>query len=203
SVTYGVVSALNRRMTHRLVGNSIVEYYGNLIETSATINPGCSGGPLFNLDGEVIGVITAIETASGVSEGHGYAIPVDKNIRRILDTLEAGRVVRYGFLGIQVQDVDPPYSTLIADSHAYRGAEVHSITFPDGPAAQAGLKAKDVVIEYDGEPVEDSDHFVRLVGFTPVGTQVSITFLRGGVKRKTIVTPGDRHELLSRADRNE
>lgn len=184
-------------MTRRLAGDSAVEYYGNLIETSAAINPGSSGGPLFNLDGEVIGVVTAIETGSGVNEGHGFAIPINENTRRILDTLKAGQVVRYGFLGVTVQDVDPPQSTLAVGSSIYRGAELHTISFGDGPAARAGLKARDIVIEFAGVPIENSDHLVRLVGFTPVGTEVPVVYLRGGIKRKMVVTLGDRSEMLN------
>ena len=202
SLTYGVISALGRRMTQRLVGNSEIEYYGNMIETSATINPGNSGGPLFNIDGEVIGIVAAIETSSGVSEGHGFAIPIDKNIRRILHMLMAGEEVHYGFLGVLVRDVEEPTSTLVVDSRVYRGAQLQGISFSDSPAAQAGLQAKDIVIEYDGIPIENSDHFVRIVGFTPVGTKVSVTYLRAGVKRKTTVVVGDRSTMLSRSDRD-
>jgi serine protease Do len=81
--------------------------------------------------------------------------------------------------------------------------ELRSISFTDGPAAQAGLKARDVVIEYDGTPIDNADHFVRLVGFTPVGTEVPVVFLRNGVKRKTVVAVGDRSEMLSRAERTD
>ena len=202
SLTYGVISALNRHMTQRLVGNSDVEYYGNMIETSATINPGNSGGPLFNIDGEVIGIVAAIETSSGVSEGHGFAIPIDRNIRRVLEMLMAGEEVRYGFLGVLVEDVEKPTSTLVVDSRVYRGAQLKGISFSESPAARAGLKAKDIIIEYDGMPIESSDHFVRVVGFTPVGSEVPVTYLRAGVKRKTTVVVGDRSSLLTRSDRN-
>lgn len=201
SVTYGVVSALGRHMTHRLVGDSDVEYYGNMIETSATINPGNSGGPLFNIDGDVVGVVAAIETSTGVSDGHGFAIPIDKNTRRILDLLVAGREVRYGFLGVLVQDAEPTRSSLVADSHRSRGAEVREISLAAGPADRAGLKARDIITEFDGVAIQDSDHLVRLVGFTPVGTKVSLTYLRSGIKRKTSVTVGDRAVLLGRADK--
>lgn len=200
SVTFGVVSALGREMTERLVGGSDIEYYGNLIETSAAINPGSSGGPLFNLDREVIGVVTAIETSSGVNEGHGFAIPIDRHTQRILDTLKTGRAVRYGFLGVRVRDVDEPESTLVVNARIHRGAQLDEISFPAGPAGAAGLKARDIVIEFDGVPVENSDHLVRLVGFTPVGAEVPVTFLRNGVKRKTTVKLGDRQGMLSRAD---
>lgn len=196
SVTVGVISALGRQMTRRLVGNSDVEYYGNLIETSAPINPGNSGGPLFNLEGEVIGIVTAIETSSGLSEGHGFAIPVDKNTRRIVATLKSGRKVRYGFLGVEVQEVEPDPTGRVVSTRPNLGAVIREIKIPNGPAARAGLKPRDVVIEYDGVLVENHDHLVRLVGFTPVGSEVVITYLRSGVKQRTTVEIGDRLELL-------
>ena len=90
----------------------------------------------------------------------------------------------------------------MVDSRIYRGAQLQGISFPDSPAAQAGLKAKDIIIEYDGMPIDNSDHFVRVVGFTPVGSEVSVTYLRAGVKRKTTVVVGDRSILLTRSDRN-
>ena len=200
SVTYGVVSALGRQMTQQLVGNSQVEYYGNMIETSATINPGNSGGPLFDIDGDVVGVVTAIETRSGVSEGHGFAIPIDKNTHRILDSLRAGREVRYGFLGVTVRDVDRPTSRIVVETSANRGALLDTVTQMDGPAARAGLRGGDVVVEYDGTSIVNSDHLVRLVGFTPVGTQVPVAFIRGNVKRTVTVTVGDRQEMFRQAN---
>jgi serine protease Do len=203
SITYGVVSALGRYMTERLGADRDLEYYGNMIETSAAINPGSSGGPLFNLEGEVIGVVTAIETTTGVSEGHGFAIPMDRNIRCVIDALREGRPVRYGFLGVSVRDVDPAPSKLVVDGRAFVGALLDEINGNDSPAGRAGLKSGDVVVEFDGSPVENSDHLVRLVGFTPVGTSVKVTFVRGGVKREASVTVGDRFELLGRANRRE
>jgi len=196
TITYGVVSALDRDMTQRLSGDSELHYYGNLIETSATINPGSSGGPLFDIDGNVIGVVTAIETTSGVSEGHGYAIPITRNTLRVLNTLKTGKRVEYGFLGVRVKNVDPPVSRRVANMTDALGAKIERVTIQDGPAARAGLRSGDVVIEFDGTPVRDSDHLVRLVQFTPVGHTVPLKFLRQSVKHATTVTLGNREELL-------
>jgi len=197
SVTVGVVSALGRQMTHRIAGDSSVQYYGNLIETSAAINPGNSGGPLFNLDGEVIGVVTAIETSSGVNEGIGFAIPTDSNARQILDTLKEGKKVRYGFLGVSVNDMSPAAEARqVSDSRYYGGARIVRLDPPNGPAGRAGLQADDVVVEVNGVPIRNTDHLVRMVGFTPVGSSVEVTYLRNEVKRKATITIGDRYELL-------
>ncbi len=192
SITYGVISALNRHMTDRLAGADPERYYGNLVETSAAINPGSSGGPLFNIDGEVIGVVTAIETSSGVSEGHGFAIPTDVHVRSVLDTLKQGKPFRYGYLGVTVEEVDPPASRRVADSMQPRGAKIARVNAPDGPAGRAGLQAEDVVTEYNGTAVESRDHLIRLVGFTPAGTEVPVTYLRKHVKRKATITIGER-----------
>jgi serine protease Do len=196
SITYGVVSAMGRDMTQKLADDPLIQYYGNLIETSSAINPGNSGGPLFNIDGQVIGVVTAIATSSGVSEGRGYAIPIDKDIRRILDTLKRGEAVRYGFMGISVGDVELPRSQRVAHSLNSRGARIDAVDPPDGPAVKAGLKNGDVIIAVDSSPVDNRDHLVRMIGFAPVGSTIEVTYLRRGVKRTTTVTLGDRHKIL-------
>ncbi len=201
SISYGVVSALGREMTDRITENPQLHYYGNLIETSAAINPGSSGGPLFNLDGQIVGVVTAIETSSGVNEGMGFAIPVDANTRRIFDTLKRGEQVRYGFLGVSVDDVEPPTSRRVAESRRSRGARITSISPPNGPAASAGLQPDDVVFEFNGIPIDGKDELVRVVGFTPVGTEAIVKYLRRQVERRATVRVGDRLELLAAIDR--
>ena len=197
SVSVGTVSALGREMTHRLSVNPMVQYYGHLIETTAEINPGNSGGPLFNLDGEVIGIVTAIETATGINEGSGFAIPVDGPVRRALETLKTGQEVRYGYLGVSVEDVPPPMSQRVADRAMGRGARITSVNPPDGPAGKAGLASGDVVLEFNGQPIEDADHLVRTVGFTPVGVEAELVYMRQSVRRKAAVTLVDRQDALT------
>lgn len=196
SITYGVVSALGRDMTDRIAEDTNIHYYGNLIETSAAINPGSSGGPLFNIDGEVIGVVTAIQTSTGVNEGMGFAIPIDANTRRILEKLKRGESIRYGYLGVGVDDVEAPTSARVADMRRARGARITKVEPSNGPAALAGLSPDDVVIEFNGTPIENRDHLIRVVGFTPVGTEATVKYLRKRVERKTTLTVGDRFGLI-------
>ena len=198
SVGLGTVTALGRSLTRRLAEDRDLQYYGNLIETSSPINPGNSGGPLFNVDGELIGIVTAIETSSGFNEGAGFAIPIDKNTRRILDRLKNGKRIDYGYLGVTIRDNDKRTVRRVVDGRIYWGASIESIAIDDGPAAKAGLKARDIVVEVDGVPVRDSDHLMRLISFTPAGENTVLTFMRRGIKRKTTVTLGDRYRLLGR-----
>ena len=200
SVGLGTVTALGRSLTRRLAENTDLQYYGNLIETSSPINPGNSGGPLFNVDGELIGIVTAIETSSGFNEGAGFAIPIDKNTRRILDRLKSGKRVDYGYLGVTIIYNDKPTVRRVVDGRIYWGASIESIAIADGPAAKAGLKPRDIVVEVDGVPVRDSDHLMRLISFTPAGENTVLTFMRRGIKRKTTVTLGDRYRLLGMAE---
>lgn len=197
SVTYGVVSALGRQLTHRLARDG-VEYYGNLIETSCAINPGSSGGGLFNLSGELIGIVTAIETTSGVNEGHGFAIPVDRPVRRVIDSLKSGQRIRYGYMGVRVSDV--PQSALVRTRERARGAMIDNVDLKNGPADLAGLKAGDIVVSFDGTPIQNSDHLVRLVGFTPAGTEATVVFRRNGAERTTRVKLADRLEAMGFGD---
>ncbi|MBI4718164.1 MAG: trypsin-like peptidase domain-containing protein [Planctomycetes bacterium] len=196
SVTVGTVSALGREMTRRLQVDPLVQYYGNLIETSSPVNPGSSGGPLFNVDGEVIGIVTAIETRSGVNEGVGFAIPVDRNTRHILETLKTGEKVRYGYLGVTVENVDPPASRRVADTGSARGVRITVVDPADGPAAKAELRPGDVILDIGGTPIDDADQLIRVISFLPVGSQVDITYTRRQVKRRTTAVLGDRHEML-------
>ena len=179
SVTVGTVSAFGRDLTYLLTrGSNDDRYYGNLLETSATINPGNSGGPLFNIDGEVIGIITAIETRTGVSEGVGFAIPLDRYIRRIIETLVSGEKVRYGHLGVEITTPNPRTLRDVG-LIGFRGAFVTKV-MAGQPAARAGLRRNDLIIAFNGDLVESSDDLIRLVGLTPAGTPSNVKFVRDG-----------------------
>ncbi len=190
SFTVGNVSALDRQLTDQLDPTG-VRYYGNLIETTSSINPGNSGGPLFSLDGEVIGVVTAIESRSGVNEGMGFAIPISDRTRRIIDTLAAGQRVRYGYLGVTIEDVN---EALRRELNLVRrgGAVIRDLSDENGAAAAASLRANDVIVEYDGVPIEGADHLVRLVGSTQVGTTANVKYVRDGRVEAVSVKLGER-----------
>ncbi len=188
SFTVGNISAFGRNLTDQL-DLTDNRYYGNLIETSAAINPGNSGGPLFNVDGEVIGIVTAIETSSGVTEGAGFAIPISDRTRAIIKSLERGDEVRYGYLGVRV-DRRIPNKLHSAGDRKVHGALMGEVL--DGPAATAGLRGGDVVIEFDGVPIENFDQLVRVVGATPVGSKVVTQFVRNGRKKRTTIVLGER-----------
>ncbi len=197
SVTYGTVSALERQLTNRLREPGRDSYYGNLIETSTSINPGNSGGPLFNVDGEVIGVICAVETYNGESKAHGFAIPADRNVQRIVESLSKGEPYMYGFMGVLVRDPGRNTARSFVRENGYRGAMIDEILIKNGPADKADLRPNDVIIEFDGIPVRDTDHFVRLVSFAPVGMAAEVKYVRRNVERLTTVVLGDRFGLLT------
>jgi serine protease Do len=185
SFSVGNVSALDRQLTEQL-DPTRKRYYGNLIETTSAINPGNSGGPLFNVDGEMIGVVTAIESRSGVNEGIGFAIPICQRTRKIIDTLAAGEPVRYGYLGVNIDDVS---AALRSDLGLARsgGAIIRSFVDASGAAAEAKLRENDIIIEFDGTPIEGADHLVRLVGSTQVGSAAPVKYVRDGQVQTTTV----------------
>ncbi|MFQ5491682.1 MAG: trypsin-like peptidase domain-containing protein [Phycisphaerae bacterium] len=186
SVTYGIVAALGQDLSNELNAGIdddwAVRYYGNLIQTSAAINPGNSGGPLFDIDGRMIGVVTAIASSSGVTEGLGFAIPMSELNRRIIETLRKGEAFSYGYLGVQFNQSPRGTPT------RRRGVRITGLAPPNGPAGRAGLRAADVIVEFSGVPVRDADHFQRLIGGTPAGTTAVVKYLRDGQERSARIT---------------
>jgi len=195
AVSYGIVNAIGRDLSDQLNPEGLdaadTRYYGDLIQTGAAINPGNSGGPLFNLNGEMIGVVTAIESRSGVHEGAGFAIPIDRWTRQIVDQLSRGEEVRHGYLGVQIGAVNPA-TRRAAGLRRPRGVEISRLDPPNGPAAQANLERGDIILEFDGSPINGTEQLVRVVGATPVGKTARLTYLRDGKRQTTEVTLGAR-----------
>lgn len=185
SVSFGIISALGR-------GSVGITEYEDFIQTDAAINPGNSGGALVNMNGELIGVNTAIFSRTGGSEGVGFAIAVSiaKDIASSL--IESGKVVR-GWMGVAIQELTPALaqSFQLPANHTGGGvliSEVHE----QGPSAKAGIQRGDVILQYAGEPVKDVNHLRNIVARTRVGEKVEITVLRDGKKKGLILELGER-----------
>ena len=167
SVTAGIVSAKGR-----FIGQGS---YDQFIQTDAAINPGNSGGPLINLKGEVVGINTAIYSRSGGNIGIGFATPINV-AKDLLPELEAKGKVTRGWLGVMIQKVTPEIaeSLNLKDQHGALVADV----MKDGPAAEAGIKVGDVIVEFDGHSVKDSTELPLLVARTGIGKTVKLKVLR-------------------------
>ena len=179
TVTAGIVSARNRDINSGP--------YDNYIQTDAAINRGNSGGPLFNLDGEVIGINTAIISPSGGSIGIGFAVPSDTAIDVINQLRQYGEV-RRGWLGVRIQQVtdDIGESLNISPPH---GALIAGID-DKGPAKPAGIEPGDVIVTFDGHDVKEMHDLPRIVADTPVGKTVDVVVIRKGKEETHKVTVG-------------
>lgn len=181
SVSAGIVSARNRELSGR---------YDDYIQTDAAINRGNSGGPLFNMDGEVIGVNTAILSPTGGSIGLGFSM-ASNVVTRVISQLQEFGETRRGWLGVQIQDVSEDMAEAMGLESAV-GAAVNGVL--EGPASEAGIEIGDVIITFDGKDVEDTRDLVRQVGNTPVGEAVRVVVRRGDETKTLLVTLGRREE---------
>lgn len=187
TVTAGIVSARDRDIN---VGN-----YDDFIQTDAAINKGNSGGPLFNLKGEVIGVNTAIYAPSGSGGSVGVGFSVASNLAKdIIHQLRENGEVERGWLGVRIQGVDAE----LAASYGMKKAEGVIITHvnEEGPAATAGLEIGDLITRFDGRKVRESRDLSRVVASAPIGKPVKVDFVR---KAK----PGSATVMLSRMEATE
>ena len=169
SVTAGIVSALNRDIH---AGN-----YDDFIQTDAAINRGNSGGPLFNLDGEVVGVNSAIISPSGASVGIGFAVPASTAQPIVEQLLKYGET-RRGWIGVRIQTVTPDIAESLGLGPV-RGALIAGLT-EGGPAAAGGLEPGDVVLAFDGHPISTMRDLPRMVAGTEIGSTVELQIFRDG-----------------------
>lgn len=177
TVTAGIVSARNRNINSGP--------YDDFIQTDAPINRGNSGGPLFDMDGNVIGINSQIYTPSGGSVGIGFAIP--SNLAKdVISQLRRFGEARRGWIGVRIQAVTPEIAQGMG-LPGTSGALVAEVT-AGSPAAEGGVKTGDVLVTFDGQPVPDDRALPRIVAETPIGKTVNVTVLRKGNKMNLRVT---------------
>jgi serine protease Do len=179
TVTAGIVSARNRDINSGP--------YDNYIQTDAAINRGNSGGPLFNLNGDVIGVNTAIISPSGGSIGIGFAVP-SKTVTAVVDQLRQYGETRRGWLGVRIQQVTDEIADSLSIKPA-RGALIAGID-DKGPAKPAGIEPGDVVVKFDGQDIKEMRDLPKIVAETPVGKTVDVVVIRKGKEEKKSVKLG-------------
>jgi serine protease Do len=179
TVTAGIVSARNRDINSGP--------YDSYIQTDAAINRGNSGGPLFNLDGEVIGVNTLIISPSGGSIGIGFAVP-SKTVVGVVDSLRQFGELRRGWLGVRIQQVTDEIAESLSIKPA-RGALIAGVE-EKGPAKPAGIEPGDVVIKFDGKDIKEPKDLSRVVADTAVGKSVDVVIIRKGAEETKQVTLG-------------
>jgi serine protease Do len=184
TVTAGIVSAKGR-----IIGSGP---YDDFIQTDASINPGNSGGPLINLKGEVVGINTAI-VASG--QGIGFAIPINM-AKKIINQLKEGGEVTRGWLGVAIQNLTDELKSYYQMGD--RDGVLVTQVFQDDPADRAGIKAKDVIVAIDDQPVSTSRELSRIIADSPVGGKVKITFIREGKEQSISVTLAKRDDSEER-----
>ena len=185
SVSAGIISANNRSLRSGP--------YDDFIQTDAAINRGNSGGPLFNMDGDVIGVNTAIISPTGGSIGLGFAM-ASNVVSGVVNQLKEYGETRRGWLGVSIQDLDMEMAEALGLEKA-AGALVSDV--PEGPAKEAGILAGDVILNFDGKEVDDTRGLIKQVGNSEVGKSVRVVIQRDG-KTKTIkvVLSRDRKSVV-------
>ncbi len=189
SISAGIISARGRE----LQGS-----YDDFLQTDAAINRGNSGGPLFNLQGQVVGVNTAILSPNGGSIGIGFAM-ASNVVTKVVDQLKEFGETRRGWLGVRIQDVTEDVAEAMELDNT-RGALVTDV--PDGPAKDAGIEGGDLILSFAGQEVADTRELVRIVGDSGVGDTVRVVILRDGQTQTIKVTLGRREDALA-ADESE
>jgi len=190
TVTAGIVSALGRNINEGP--------YDDFLQIDAPINRGNSGGPTFDLHGQVIGINTAIYSPSGGSVGIGFAVPSNIAEHVVAQLKEHGHVT-WGWLGVAIQSITPSIAkSLGLDPNHPTGALVASVT-PDSPAQKAGLKPGDVIIEADGRNIKTVHELPRIVAAAPIGSKLDLTVRRGGEQQQLEATIGEMPETVASA----
>jgi serine protease Do len=181
TVTAGIVSALHRNLNAGL--------YDRYIQTDASINSGNSGGPMFDLNGNVIGINTALISPTGGNVGIGFAIPAEQ-IAPVVEALRRGQRFQRGYIGVSLQNIDEGIATAMGIERN-RGELITSVT-PGGPAARAGIEQGDVVVSVAGQPVTPDQSLAYLVSRQAVGARIPIELIRNGQRRNVTIAIAER-----------
>jgi serine protease Do len=193
TVTLGIVSALGR--------SAGIAEYEDFIQTDAAINPGNSGGALVNVRGELVGINTAIYSQNGGNMGIGFAVPSNMAHSIMSQLVQHGKVVR-GWLGVSIQELTPELATQFGVSKETKGVLVSDV-MDDSPAKKAGFERGDLIVEYDGRPMDSPTHLRNAVAQTVVGKKVPIKFIREKKTKTAEVVIGEQPKNLSQAGLEE
>jgi len=185
AVSQGLVSAIGRPLPETF-GRSEDRYYGDMIQTSARVSPGNSGGPLIDIHGRVIGIVTLVGSpVGGRGDGIGFAVPIGPDSKAVIKRLLEGRQVEYGYIGVQVST--PTDVQIRAAGLSDRSAALIDSVLADGPADREGLQGGDLIVFVNKTAVQSADHFVRLIGAAGPGQEVEITFIRASKRHNATV----------------
>jgi len=182
TMTAGIVSAIGRD-----IGG---QQFTHFIQTDASINPGNSGGPLINMQGEVIGINSMIFSQTGASSGIGFAIPSNLATKVYSQLIKSGKVTR-GYLGVYLRPLTPAVAKAVGFDGT-DGAQVQDITKADSPAARAGLRSGDVIVEFEGKKVKTPAQLTEFVADMPVGKPAQLKYVRDGRMETTTVNLAER-----------
>lgn len=192
TVTHGIISARERGQIS--LGSTI--RIKDFLQTDAAINPGSSGGPLLNLNGEVIGINTAIASPNGSNSGVAFSIPANL-VRRVAEQLLTKGAVSRGYLGIQLAPALEPADALKRGLDSAAGAIVEAV-YPDTPGSAAGLRVGDLIVSLDSTSIRNENHLINLISETQPGKTVSLSVVRGGKKQTLTAVVGDWSEGQNR-----
>jgi serine protease Do len=196
SITMGIISAKGRRSL-KLGSRKHQMLNQDFLQTDAAINPGNSGGPLIDLNGRIVGINTAIASNSGGNDGIGFSIPSNM-VRNVMEQLVSKGHVSRAYLGVKLDSDFTENTARRLGLSRPRGARILEI-YSRTPAAEAGLKFDDVVIQFNGIRVQDENHLINLVSLTPIGTTAKLRVVRKGKEEIVPVRLADRDELIRRS----
>jgi serine protease Do len=193
TVTLGIVSALGR--------SAGIAEYEDLIQTDAAINPGNSGGALVNVRGELVGINTAIYSQNGGNMGIGFAVPSNMAHSIMTQLVQHGKVVR-GWLGVSIQELTPELATQFGVPKETKGVLISDV-MDDSPAKKAGFERGDLILEYDGRPMDSPTQLRNAVAQTVVGKKVPVKFIREKKTKTADVVIGEQPKNLSQTGSDE